>query len=111
MGNSAAKGLPYTAGAAVPGLRHASVWHTVCEGSGVSDPAQRVVLFRHDKRAAGAGGGAGGAMSRDTDLAVNALKRLRMLRHPYILKFVVRGGAATRVPTSTRHRGRAQRGR
>ncbi len=94
MGNTAAKGLPFTQGAAVGGLRFRSPF-TVFEGTGTGGAAStgppgapssaatdRVLLFRFDKRSPAARPG-------DLELSQNALKRLRMLRHPHVLKYIV----------------------
>ncbi len=89
MGNAAAKGLPFVQGPAVAGYRFRSSL-TVFDGTGTGQSAtptsaavDRVLLFRFDKRSPAARPG-------DLDLAQNALKRLRMLRHPSVLKYIVR---------------------
>ena len=75
MGNSSAK-LPYTPSSRkITSFRHpASIW-TIYEGT---DGA--TLIFRHEKK---------GAKPLDTVCAQNALKRLRTMRHPYILKLLV----------------------
>ncbi len=94
MGNAAAKGLPFAQGAAVGGYRFRSPF-AVFEGAGTGQSAgpptgapatsaavDRVLLFRFDKRSPSVRPG-------DLELAQNALRRLRMLRHPYVLKYIV----------------------
>lgn len=91
MGNAAGRALPYTAGAPVAGFipgPGVGVWSAVVEGTPSSAPApdappgqtyhSKVTIFRFDKRVRPA----------DLPLAQNALRRLKMLRHPYILRFV-----------------------
>jgi hypothetical protein len=93
MGNAAGRSLPYTPGLPIPGLRNApGAWSAVLEGTPSSAqpdaasavPGQvyhaRVNIFKFDKK----------APRRPTDLALvqNALKRLKSLRHPYILRYV-----------------------
>ena len=84
MGNSATK-LPYNPGTKrVTGYKHYDgIWQVF-----VGDDGQ-TLIFRHDKK---------GAKPQDTACAQNALKRLRSLRHPYILKLLVRAlGTAARL--------------
>ena len=83
MGNSATK-LPYNPGTKrVTGYKHYDgIWQVF-----VGDDGQ-TLIFRHDKK---------GAKPQDTACAQNALKRLRSLRPPYILKLLVRA-----LCTSTR---------
>lgn len=75
MGNSSTK-LPYTPSSKkITSFRHpANIW-TIYEGT---DGA--TLIFRHEKK---------GAKPLDTVCAQNALKRLRTMRHPYILKLLV----------------------
>ena len=83
MGNTAGKALPYTpTKEKVTGFRYNQVFE-VLEGISTADPSTRVLIFRHDKKS---------SLSRpvDTLCAQNALKRLRMMRHPHVLKFIVR---------------------
>lgn len=92
MGNAAGRALPYKVGAPVDGLRYAasSVW-AVTEGTPTSEPTAaqapgqalhtNVLIFRLEKKGAAAG---------DVALAQNALKRMKMLRHPYVLRWLVR---------------------
>jgi hypothetical protein len=99
MGNAAGKSLPFTQGAPVGGLRVRSPW-SVFEGAstggaggggggagagGAAASDGKVLLFRYDKRT---------GSPRDADMVANALRRLRSLRHPSILKFLVSGGGA-----------------
>ena len=88
MGNASGRALPYKVGAPVAGLRHASIW-VVTEGtptveSATQQPGQSlssgVLIFRLEKK---------GAAPGDLALAQNALKRMKMLRHPYVLRWLV----------------------
>ena len=76
MGNSATK-LPYQPSTRkVGGFAHyAGIWQIFVGDDGST------LIFRHDKK---------GARPMDTLCAQNALKRMRSLRHPYILKLLVR---------------------
>ena len=76
MGNSATK-LPYNPSSRkVTGFAHyAGIWQIYVGDDGAT------LIFRHDKK---------GARAVDTACAQNALKRMRSLRHPYILKLLVR---------------------
>jgi hypothetical protein len=76
MGNSATK-LPYQPSSRkVTGFAHyAGIWQIYVGDDGAT------LIFRHDKK---------GARAVDTACAQNALKRMRSLRHPYILKLLVR---------------------
>ena len=76
MGNSSAK-LPYTPSSKkLTNFAHRSDIWQIYEGT---DGA--TLIFRHEKK---------GARPLDTACAQNALKRLRTMRHPYILKLLVR---------------------
>ena len=103
MGNSATKGLPYTQGPAIGAGRFRSPF-TIYEGTSTNTPSttsapipsssssstgnnDKVLLFRYDKRTNNTNNS--WANNADTALAQNALKRLRMLRHPNVLKFIV----------------------
>ena len=93
MGNAAGRALPYTAGAPVTGFLQGpgvGVWTAVFDGAPSSPAASdaqsapgqvhhaKVAIFRFDKR----------ARPGDLPLAQNAMRRLKMLRHPYVLRFV-----------------------
>lgn len=78
MGNSAVKSLPYTAGEAV---QSSGGVFNVYEGVSTSDASAKALVWKFDKK----------VQSGRLTLAQNALKRLRMMRHPYVLKFLVRG--------------------
>ena len=85
MGNSATK-LPYQPSTRkVTGFAHyAGIWQIFVGDDGAT------LIFRHDKK---------GARAVDTACAQNALKRMRSLRHPYILKLLVRAcGQRLRLP-------------
>ena len=91
MGNASGKQLPYKVGAPVEGLRYASssIW-TLSEGTPTAEPStiqapgqalhSNVLIFRLEKK---------GAAASDIALAQNTLKRLKMLRHPYVLRLLV----------------------
>lgn len=92
MGNAlGGKGLPYNPEEKLQ-QRFTSIWD-VRSGSSASDPLSKVTIFTFDKRG-GAGGAAGStpvamaARAGDVALAQNALKRMKSLRHPYVLKLV-----------------------
>lgn len=112
MGNSAAKGLPYTQGAPIGSPRFRSPF-TIYEGVSTNPSSSssstnssstgssslsttnspdKVLLFRYDKRSINSGNNNSWGNNADTALAQNALKRLRMLRHPNVVKFIVSNG-------------------
>ena len=101
MGNASGKALPFTPQNRVDSFRHASVWQ-VYDGVSTSDANSRVLIFRHDKRSNPP------PRPIDTACAQNALKRLRMMRHPHVLKFIVRPerrvrATAARAPRAPSH--------
>lgn len=83
MGNASGKALPFTPQNRVDGFRHPSVWQ-VYDGVSTADAHARVLIFRHDKKSSPP------PRPIDTLCAQNSLKRLRMMRHPHVLKFIVR---------------------
>lgn len=108
MGNLAGKALPYAPGAPVGGFKYGSDTWTVLEGTPTAEPSatapvpgqalyRSVLIHKFDKRAAAAGNinpsSGKPEVPHDALEAVrNAMRRLKMLRHPYVLRFVVRGG-------------------
>jgi hypothetical protein len=93
MGNAGGKALPFTPSSkrADEKLNFVSTIWTIWESTdGVA------LIFRHDKK---------GARSQDTACAQNSLKRLRAMRHPFVLKFLVRLviSAAASGCTARRH--------
>jgi SCY1-like protein 1 len=127
MGNSATKGLPFTQGSSVP-LRHSSTVFSCFEGidisassisstsstgsvtstsasSSASTSGGSVLLFRYDKPKPGTTTSSSSS-SRGVDglaLAQNALRRLKMLRHPYVLRYIDGGETDDMIMVATEH--------
>lgn len=105
MGNL--KSLPCTAGAPIPGFKHGPGLFQVLEGiptdaarSATPQPGQLVyssyLVYKFDKRAAAAGNvspasGKPEVPPVDLEAAKNAVRRLKMLRHPYVLRVLDAG--------------------
>jgi len=123
MGNSATKGLPFTQGSSVP-LRHSSTVFSCFEGVDISVPSLpstsssgsvtstsspssastsggSVLLFRYDKPKPGTTSSSRGVDS--LALAQNALRRLKMLRHPYVLRYIDGGETDDMIMVATEH--------
>ena len=79
--------MPYTPKERHEGFKYSQVFQ-VYDGVSATDPSLRVLIFQHDKKSNPP------PRPYDTLCAQNALKRLRMMRHPHVLKFVVRKRAA-----------------
>jgi len=103
MGN--AKSLPCTAGPPITGFRYPSIWQ-VLEGIPTPEqstaplgygqaPYRSFLVHKFDKKAAAAShtnaAGKPEVPPLQLEQAKNAMRRMKMLRHPYILRFVVRG--------------------
>lgn len=83
MGNVTGKALPYTPGSLLEGLRYKSIWN-VYDGHTTGDPNAKVLVWRFEKK---------NAPTHGISMASNALKRLKSLRHPYVLKLIVSCGS------------------
>jgi hypothetical protein len=92
MGNAGGKALPFTPGLPVSGTgRLPGAWTSVLDGTptnaqpdGTAAPGQvyhaRVNIFKLDKKSP--------VRTADLALAQNALKRIKMMRHPYVLRYI-----------------------
>jgi len=123
MGNTTSKGLPFTQGASVP-LRHGSTVFSCFEGVDTSSPSVQsaaasgsgtpnpgsssasvsggsVLLFRYDKPKPGSSSSSRGVDG--TQLAQNSLRRLKMLRHPYVLRYIDGGETDDMIMLATEH--------
>ena len=90
MGNSATKSLPYTIGDKVAGVEHSPIFD-VRKGKD-NETKQDVLIFRHERKIipnSNNNVNANANKSPEAILAANGMKRLRAMRHPYILKYLV----------------------
>ena len=125
MGNTSSKGLPFTQGVSIP-LRHGSTVFSCFEGIDTSTPSApssassgggtptsgpssasvsggSVLLFRYDKPKPGSSSSSSSRGVDGTLLAQNALRRLKMLRHPYVLRYVDGGETDDMIMLATEH--------
>lgn len=106
MGNLAGKALPCTAGPPITGFKNGSgIWQvlegipTEASANAVPHPGQSMyrsfLVYKYDKKqAAGANVNQAGKPEvppAELDAAKNAIRRLKMLRHPYVLRFIEGG--------------------
>ena len=98
MGNAAGRALPFKAGAPIAGFKNSCAPWTCVEGTPTGDPSSSpalpgqtlfstVTIFKAEKK---------GLAPHDLAMAQNALKRLKMLKHPCILRVIVSEGQQSR---------------
>lgn len=110
VGNIAGKALPYAPGAPITGFKHGSGIWSVREGAPTADASaapsvpgkelyRSVIMHKYDKKAAAVSHvnqstGKPEVPPHELDAAKNAMKRMKMLRHPYVLRYLVSSHAA-----------------
>ena len=105
MGNASGRALPFKPGAPITGFKFGSSPWAVLEGTPTADPSSgpplpghtlfsTVTIFKADKK---------GIAAYDLTMAQNALKRLKMLKHPNILRIIVSAGRTTTFTVNGSH--------